>query len=541
MFLQKSLRLQMLALLGGSLLLVLGLSFSSLHLLSNGLQDYRDLLQGPLRATELINGASLAFKEQVQEWKNVLLRGKQAASLDKYWGQFEAQERQVQQILSDLAALPTLDGRLKEQAKQLRYEHQQLGEAYRRGKQAFLDAGAEPRIGDKAMQGVDRPATERMKALTQQLIEQGQQMAEQIKAREQSSQQLSVLLMLGATLLIGLFSFWLLNSWLISPIQQLIHYIGQLSQGRFEQSVSITRQDELGALAQAANRLRRFLLDTFAQLEQSATALNHTSTDLQGIARHMAEGSQQQFAQTDLAATAMHEMSATAQEVFQHAVSAAKATDGAEQAAQQGEAVMTATISTITQIREEIDSTAAVIQQLERDSSQIGTVLEVIRGIAEQTNLLALNAAIEAARAGEAGRGFAVVADEVRTLASRTADSTAEIQRIIEAVQTGALSAVKAIEQGQSRTEEGVTQVSEAGAALQAITHSVASIREMNQQIAHAVEEQTSVAETISRNLSQITGIAQANQSHMQRTEQASQDLLKQSGQLNQVLAQLAR
>jgi len=234
-------------------------------------------------------------------------------------------------------------------------------------------------------------------------------------------------------------------------------------------------------------------------------------------------------------------MSATAEEVFQHAASAAKATDGAEQAAQQGEAVMTATISTISRIREEIDSTALVIQQLERDSSQIGTVLEVIRSIAEQTNLLALNAAIEAARAGEAGRGFAVVADEVRTLASRTAESTAEIQRIIEAVQGGALNAVKAIGQGQSRTEEGVTQISEAGAALQAITRSVASIREMNQQIAHAAEEQTSVAETISRNLSQITGIAQANQGHMQRTEQASQALLQQSEQLNQVLAQLAR
>ncbi|WP_420793893.1 methyl-accepting chemotaxis protein [Pseudomonas fontis] len=200
---------------------------------------------------------------------------------------------------------------------------------------------------------------------------------------------------------------------------------------------------------------------------------------------------------------------------------------------------MQATIDTIAMVNREIAGTAQVIRHLEQDSGRIGKVLEVIRGIAEQTNLLALNAAIEAARAGEAGRGFAVVADEVRSLAQRTGASIAEINQIISAVQSGAVEAVKAIESGQVRSEEGAEQVQRAGAMLQRITQAVEAIRDMNRQIATAAEEQTSVAEDISRNLVEITRIATDNQGAVQRTERAGQRLHALSGQLGEVTARL--
>ena len=301
-----------------------------------------------------------------------------------------------------------------------------------------------------------------------------------------------------------------------------------------------SRQDELGKLAAAANILRDFLADTFNRLKRSTSDLDVASGELNSIATLMAQGTREQFSRTDQVATAMHEMSATAQEVARHAAEAATAADEADHAARKGETVMQATIKTITDIRGEISNTSDVVRRLEADSGRIGKVLEVIRGIAEQTNLLALNAAIEAARAGEQGRGFAVVADEVRTLAQRTAESTAEIHQIIDTVQTGAVNAVRAIESGQTRSEEGVTQVTEAGATLQLITGAVEAIRDMNRQIATAAEEQTSVAEDISRNLTEITAIATANQENVQRTEAAGQNLHSLSAQLSEVTQRLS-
>ncbi|MFI8480018.1 methyl-accepting chemotaxis protein [Pseudomonas sp. NPDC078700] len=235
----------------------------------------------------------------------------------------------------------------------------------------------------------------------------------------------------------------------------------------------------------------------------------------------------------------MHEMSATAQEVSRHAGEAANAADDADSSAQQGEQVMQSTIETITHMSQAIVTTAEVIRQLEDDSGRISKVLEVIRGIAEQTNLLALNAAIEAARAGEAGRGFAVVADEVRTLAQRTAESTAEINQIISTVQTGSSNAVRAIESGQELSNKGLEQVMQAGTTLQQITAAIEAIRDMNHQIATAAEEQTAVAEDISRNLTEITTIANANEKNVQRTEVASRNLHSLSTALSDVTQRL--
>jgi methyl-accepting chemotaxis protein len=224
--------------------------------------------------------------------------------------------------------------------------------------------------------------------------------------------------------------------------------------------VACGRHDELGRLAVAANTLRDFLADTVGRLQDNARELESASGELRSLAGGMARGTEDQFQRTDQVATAMQEMSATAQEVARHAADAARAADDADHSAQAGEQVMQSTIATIDAVNRDIAGTAAVIRHLEQDSARIGKVLEVIRAIAEQTNLLALNAAIEAARAGQAGRGFAVVADEVRNLAQRTAASTAEINQIISAVQSGALEAVKAIENGQARSEEGPNRYS---------------------------------------------------------------------------------
>ncbi|WP_176240463.1 methyl-accepting chemotaxis protein [Pseudomonas sp. R45(2017)] len=540
MMLQKSLRAQILALLSGSLLAMLLIALACFHFLSNGVQNYSQLIAGPLHTSQLIDEANLQFKVQVQEWKNVLLRGKQPADLAKYWGQFEDRQRDVQGILGELANQKGLEPALKTRIDRLREEHRLLGAAYQKGRDAYVAAGADPTAGDAAVKGVDRAASDQMSELVAELRKQGTEQSAQISASADRTVWLGLLVMLASGLLIGLLSLWLVNRNLVEPIRKLIDYVTQLSKGRLVERVSSDRQDELGNLAAAANTLRDFLAETFNHLQRSAKDLDSASGELNAIATVMAGGTNEQFSRTDQVATAMNEMSATAQEVARHAADAARAADDADQSAQQGEKVMQSTIHSITQMRGEIANTATVIRRLEADSGRIGKVLEVIRGIAEQTNLLALNAAIEAARAGEAGRGFAVVADEVRNLAQRTAESIIEINQIIHSVQTGAVDAAQAIDSGQTRSDESVEQVTQAGAMLERITHAVEAIRDMNRQIATAAEEQTSVAEDISRNLTEITSIASTNLDNVQRTESASQNLHGLSGQLNDVTARLS-
>ena len=507
--------------------------------LAEGVRDYRALVEGPVRASQLAEETSLQFKIQVQEWKNVLLRGKQPAERDKYWGAFEDRHREVQTLFAELIAEPGLAADVKQRATQVRDDHQALLAAYTRGRDAFIAAGADPVAGDNAVKGIDRAATEQLNALAKDISHNARAQAASISAGTEQAMWIGLLVMVLSAIAVALLSLSLVSRRLVQPVTRLIAYVADLSKGKFKDRVHNDRDDELGQLAVAANTLRDFLDETFTRLKRNATELDGASSALHQIAREMAKGTEEQFSRTDQVATAMHEMSATAQEVARHAQDAAKAAEQADDSAQQGERVMQGTIEAINHLRTEIETTATVIRKLETDSGRVGKVLEVIRGIAEQTNLLALNAAIEAARAGEAGRGFAVVADEVRSLAQRTASSISEINQIIDAVQLGTHDAARAIENGKQRSEQSVEQVNHTGAMLQRITGAIEAIRGMNQQIATAAEEQTAVAEDISRNLTDITTIAVANQKSVQGTEQASGRLHDLSGQINALTARL--
>jgi methyl-accepting chemotaxis protein len=445
----------------------------------------------------------------------------------------------VQALLADLIDEPQLAPDLKQRATQVRDGHQALLASYARGRDAFIAAAADPVAGDKAVQGIDRATSDQLSKLAHDISDNARSEATHISAATEKAMWIGLLVMVLSAVAVAGLSLWLVSRRLVEPVTRLIAYVTDLSKGKFKDRVHNDREDELGQLAVAANTLRDFLDETFTRLKRNATELDGASSALHQIARQMAKGTEEQFSRTDQVATAMHEMSATAQEVARHAQEAARATEEADHSAQQGERVMQGTIEAINHMRAEIETTASVIRKLETDSGRVGKVLEVIRGIAEQTNLLALNAAIEAARAGEAGRGFAVVADEVRSLAQRTSSSIAEINQIIDAVQLGTHDAARAIETGKHRSEQSVEQVNHTGAMLQRITGAIEAIRGMNQQIATAAEEQTAVAEDISRNLTEITTIAVANQQSVKGTEQASGRLHDLSGQMNALTARL--
>lgn len=343
---------------------------------------------------------------------------------------------------------------------------------------------------------------------------------------------LSVFLFFTTLYLFGGFYRSLMNS--INAVKDAVHAIAE---GDLTVEVKLAAQDEMQLIATDINMMIEKINALIGQVISSANQVVISAEESVAASESTRDGVNRQNMELELVATAMNEMSVTVHEVANNAASTAEATRNADTEANNGRTVVSNTIQSINSLSNEMQQASNVIKELEQDSDNIGSVLDVIRGIAEQTNLLALNAAIEAARAGEQGRGFAVVADEVRTLASRTQDSTQEIQSMIEKLQNGARNAVKVMDTGMEQTEKTVTTAAAAGSSLEAITSAVEHITMMNEQIASAAEEQSSVAEEINRNVVNVRDIAERTAVNANQTASSSETLKGVASQLQNIVA----
>lgn len=326
---------------------------------------------------------------------------------------------------------------------------------------------------------------------------------------------------------------------LARPLTQAVAIMDNFSRGELRQQIDEKQinNSETGQLLGALARMGRQLRTDIEGIAKSAHDLNDEAHHLSKKADETSEETARQESQIGQVAASITEMSASVQEVAASAAKVVEATNQATKEAQNGRTVMMGTIETIGSLSEAVTQVATAIQQLAESSQAIGGVVEVINEIADQTNLLALNAAIEAARAGEQGRGFAVVADEVRTLAQRTQESTHEIRNMIERVQQGASEAVRAMEQGRATVDASVKRAANAGELLQAITKSVEVIMDMNHQIATAAEEQSTVTEEISRRVEEISTAARQTAGSTSYTAEASEKLVGLASALDKTIA----
>ncbi|WIX01089.1 methyl-accepting chemotaxis protein [Pseudomonas sp. AR5] len=364
------------------------------------------------------------------------------------------------------------------------------------------------------------------------------ELATETMRSQRSNVYLLLALIGGLAIVIGALAALTITRMIVGPLRDTVAQAERVAAGDLSHSQASARRDEVGQLQNAMHRMNESLRNLIGRIGGGVSQIAAAAEQLSAVTAQTSAGVQTQREETDQVATAMNEMAATVQEVARNAEQASLAARQADQQARQGDRVVRDAIGQIGTLSSEVEHSAQAIEALNEQSGRIGSVLEVIRAVAEQTNLLALNAAIEAARAGEQGRGFAVVADEVRALARRTHDSTEEIEGLIGSLQQVAGQAVEQMQTSRDLTQRTVVLANEAGTALGRITDSVSTIEQMNQQIAAAAEQQSSVAENISESVTRVRDIGEQSASGSEQTASASAELARLGIELQELVRQ---
>lgn len=320
---------------------------------------------------------------------------------------------------------------------------------------------------------------------------------------------------------------WTLTRSITGPVRETVEIANKVASGDLTVRINSDRGDEFGQLQAAFATMVTNLRDLIQQIDTGANNIASSSEELSTVTEQTSQGVSQQRDQTDQVATAMNEMVATVADVAKSAEAAFNAANHASETSAEGEKAVSETLSYVTDLNSEIGGAMAKLRELQSETQNIGTVLDVIKSVAEQTNLLALNAAIEAARAGEQGRGFAVVADEVRSLAQRTQSSASEIETLINNLVASAEGSVTVMEKGTKLGNQTLERAETAGATIREMAQAVEEIRQYNSQIATAAEQQTSVAEDINQNITLIRDVGEQSATSAEQVSSASNELAR--------------
>ncbi|VVP92828.1 Methyl-accepting chemotaxis protein McpU [Pseudomonas fluorescens] len=346
------------------------------------------------------------------------------------------------------------------------------------------------------------------------------------------------LLLGGGSALLGLLLIWYTAQRITRPLQVLTRVMEDISlgEGDLTRRLQVQSRDEIGQLATAFNRFVERIHQSMREVSSAALGVNQGARRVLDASNSSLSNFDDQSTRTNSVAAAINQLGAAAQEIAHNASDASHQASSARQQAEDGRQVVQRTIEVMNELSGKIRTSCANIEVLNDKTVNIGQILEVIKGISQQTNLLALNAAIEAARAGEAGRGFAVVADEVRSLAGRTQTSALEIQQMIEELQVGARDSVTTMTESQQHSEESVSIANLAGTRLGSVTQRIGEIDNVNQSVAAATEEQTAVVEALNVDITQINTLNQQGVENLQSTLRACTELEQQAARLNQLV-----
>ncbi|WP_435304072.1 methyl-accepting chemotaxis protein [Pseudomonas fluorescens] len=436
-----------------------------------------------------------------------------------YSGKSEAQQPALDAITDALKLLARLPAQLPEEHSANLQQASDSINAYRAAVSQFRDSQLDTAAALKRMTEQGEVLLESSKSLT----------VSQTAVRDQDAAQAKTVLVSAAVLamLFGVIAALVITRQIVGPLDQTLKVAERVAAGDLTHNLTSERRDELGQLQRAMQSMTVGLRQLIGGISDGVTQIASAAEQLSAVTEQTSAGVNSQKVETDQVATAMHEMTATVQEVARNAEEASEAAVAADQQAREGEKVVGEAIAQIERLALEVGNSTAAMGDLKRESDKIGSVLDVIKSVAQQTNLLALNAAIEAARAGEAGRGFAVVADEVRSLAQRTQKSTEEIEELIVGLQSGTEQVATIMDNSRSLTDNSVELTRRAGGSLENITRTVSAIQSMNQQIAAAAEQQSAVAEEINRSVLNVRDVSEQTASSSEETAASSAELAR--------------
>ena len=436
-----------------------------------------------------------------------------------YSGKTEAEQPALDAIDNTLKYLENLPSTLPEQHTANLQQAAESLKAYRAAVSQFRDA---------QVASVD--ALQRMAAQGQILIDVSRKLTISqtiVRDTDVAHAKNTLLLATALALAFGLFAAWSITRQIVVPLGQTLKVAEHIAAGDLTHNLTSNRQDELGQLQRAIQSMTLGLRELIGGISDGVTQIASAAEELSAVTEQTSAGVNSQKVETDQVATAMNEMTATVQEVARNAEEASEAAVAADQQAREGDKVVAEAIAQIERLALEVGHSTEAMGELKRESDKIGSVLDVIKSVAQQTNLLALNAAIEAARAGEAGRGFAVVADEVRSLAQRTQKSTEEIEELIVGLQSGTQQVATIMDNSRCLTDSSVELTRRAGGSLESITRTVSAIQAMNQQIAAAAEQQSAVAEEINRSVLNVRDVSDQTSAASEETAASSVELAR--------------
>jgi methyl-accepting chemotaxis protein len=467
----------------------------------------------------LLQGDSVAQFNSVIDLSKLIQQARFQVRGYTYSGKVEAERPALDAIDNALNNLVSLPAKLPEQHIANLQQATDSLKGYRAAVSEFRDSQVASAVALKRMADQGSRLMELSKQLTSAQTDKRDSDAAQAKST------LAIVTLLA--LVFGVIAAWSITRQIVVPLQQTLKVVERVASGDLSENLDVQRRDELGQLQSAMQRMTLNLRELIGGISDGVTQIASAAEELSAVTEQTSAGVNNQKIETDQVATAMNEMAATVQEVARNAEEASEAAVAADQQAREGDRVVNEAIAQIERLASEVGNSTDAMSHLKQESDKIGSVLDVIKSVAQQTNLLALNAAIEAARAGEAGRGFAVVADEVRSLAQRTQKSTEEIEELIVGLQSGTQQVASIMDNSRSLTDSSVELTRRAGSSLENITRTVSAIQAMNQQIAAAAEQQSAVAEEINRSVLNVRDVSEQTSAASEETAASSVELAR--------------